>query len=637
SFGSAEKHMKVADPVVISAGLPRFMAPNDKVIVPVTLSNTTGKATNATVNIGTGAILEVVGDRSQEITIGPKEEKRVYFTLQAKPNIGNDNVSISVNTLGENFVEKTSLTIRPSTPLEKKYAYGEVTAGKAQNVQENTAEMIPSTVSGKLIIGRSPLIQFSKNLNDLLQYPYGCVEQTVSTAFPQIYFNDLCKAVNYKKGNSSNPNYNVQQAIDKLNTMQLSDGGLSYWQGGDYVSWYGSVYAAHFLIEAQEAGFKVDQNVLEKLLIYIAAEAKKKPTETYSYYEDESYRTLKSKTIASREALYTLYVLGLKNRQDLPTMNYFKANPQLLSLDSKYMLASTYKMIGDHNSYSTLLPPSFSNEVSPRVTGGSFYSYIRDEALALNALLKVDKGNRQVQIMANHISLQLKNTYWLSTQELTFALLALGKLSKINNEASVKAKVTVGGRNVLTYDGSKPNETIEFKGGGVVAINNTGTGSLYYYVEYEGINTTNKIEERDNYLRVRRSYYDRAGREITNRQFKQNDLIVIKLTLENIEGNNIDNVVVTDLLPAGFEIENPRLTESGELAWITDRSSYNNMDVRDDRIHFFTNAYGLKSFYYMVRAVSPGTFVQGPSSADAMYNGEYQSYHGAGQINIIEK
>src|SRR5690606_553682 len=139
---------------------------------------------------------------------------------------------------------------------------------------------------------------------------------------------------------------------------------------------------------------------------------------------------------------------------------------------------------------------------------------------------------------------------------------------------------------------------------------NTGQGQVYYYVEYEGINTTNKIEERDNFLRIRRSYYDRNGSAITNQTFKQNDLVVIKLSLDNIEGTHIDNVVVTDLLPAGFEIENSRLTESEEMSWIKDQSGYDYMDVRDDRINFFTTASGTKNFYYMVRAVSPGTFIQ---------------------------
>jgi uncharacterized protein YfaS (alpha-2-macroglobulin family) len=292
-------------------------------------------------------------------------------------------------------------------------------------------------------------------------------------------------------------------------------------------------------------------------------------------------------------------------------------------------------MVGDNSSYQQILPSAFASEVSQRVSNASFYSYIRDEAMALNALLVADAQNKQIPVLANHLSIQIKKYNWLSTQEMAFSMLALGKFARRNNDKQSSAKVTISGKNVLNYDGSKPNDVYEFKGGDDISITNSGKGDIYYYVEYEGINATKQIEERDNYIRIRRTYFDRSGNQISNGQFKQNDLVVVKLTLDNIEGTS--NVVVTDLLPAGFEIENARLTESEDMNWIKDRSSYDYMDVRDDRINFFTTAYGTKNFYYMVRAVSPGTFVQGPASADAMYNGEYQSYNGAGQINISEK
>ncbi|MBL7948442.1 MAG: hypothetical protein JNN19_05580, partial [Bacteroidia bacterium] len=96
------------------------------------------------------------------------------------------------------------------------------------------------------------------------------------------------------------------------------------------------------------------------------------------------------------------------------------------------------------------------------------------------------------------------------------------------------------------------------------------------------------------------------------------------------------NVVVTDLLPAGFEIENPRLTEAREMPWIKDASTPEYFDVRDDRIHFFTTATNTtKHFYYVVRAVSPGTYIQGSVGADAMYDGSYHSYSGSGSVRIL--
>jgi hypothetical protein len=129
---------------------------------------------------------------------------------------------------------------------------------------------------------------------------------------------------------------------------------------------------------------------------------------------------------------------------------------------------------------------------------------------------------------------------------------------------------------------------------------------------------------------------DRFGHAINPQDVMQNDLVVVKVSVQTLDYNaDVDNVAVTDLLPAGFEIENPRISSIPDLDWVKDASSYDYLDIRDDRITFFCTANSsIKNFYYVVRAVSKGTFVQGPVSADAMYNGEYHSYWGTGKVIV---
>jgi uncharacterized protein YfaS (alpha-2-macroglobulin family) len=143
--------------------------------------------------------------------------------------------------------------------------------------------------------------------------------------------------------------------------------------------------------------------------------------------------------------------------------------------------------------------------------------------------------------------------------------------------------------------------------------------------------------EEDQFIKVRRSYFDRNGREVSGNIFKQNDLVIVRVTLEPAFSNVIENIVITDLLPAGFEIENPRTKDLPGMSWIKNAAEPVSLDVRDDRIHFFVNATGKpQHYYYAVRAVSTGKFKQGPVSADAMYNGEIHSYHGAGVIQVVQ-
>jgi uncharacterized protein YfaS (alpha-2-macroglobulin family) len=410
----------------------------------------------------------------------------------------------------------------------------------------------------------------------------------------------------------------------------LYTGAITLWDDSGTENWWTSVYAAHFLLEAKKAGYDVDQGLLETLLSYINNRLSNKNTITYFYNRDQQ------KKIAPKEVAYSLYVLSLAGKTNIAVMNYYKAKPGLLSLDSKYLLAAAYAISGDKAKFRELLPSSFGGEESVPQTGGSFYSDIRDEAIALNALLEVDPSNDQVPVMAKHVVSKLKQRTWYSTQESSFGFLAIGKLASAANKSTVTADVMVNGKTI----GKINNDAAKFPGkllnGTNVTLTTKGSGQLYYWWQSEGISQSGAYKEEDNFLRIRRRFLDRNGKYLTGNSFAQNDLIIVQLTLEKTYTGTVENIVLTDLIPAGFEIENPRTKDIPGLDWIKDGSSPTAIDVRDDRIHFFVDADSYRQvYYYAVRAVSPGTYQMGPASADAMYNAEYHSYNGAGKIVVL--
>ena len=633
SFGSAEKIIKVADPIVITTALPRFASPGDTLTVPVTLANTTKTNSSATATLSVTGPLQIVGVTKLSSSLKPNAEQQIIFKIVAKKEIGIASVTVSVTGLNETFVDKTEIGVRPSSPLQKKTDAGVVKGGQSVSINL-TSDFLPSSANAKLIISKSPLVQFSKNLSYLIQYPYGCVEQTTSTAFPQIYFSDITKALGEKNvATRYNPNYNVQQAIYKLQSMQLYNGALSYWQGGDYESWWGSVYATHFLLEAKKAGFDVNKDVLDKLMGYIQVKNKSYTTESYWYYD--SNHKLQSRLIASEEIIYGMYVLALNGKYDYTAMNYYKANSTLLALNEKYLLASTFALAGNNISYLSILPKIYTGEWAQNSFGGSYYSGIRDEALALNALVEVDPDNAQVALMAKHLSQELKSRYWINTQEAAFSFLALGKIARKSAMSNATASVTVNGVSVGNYSGTD----LVIKTGIVnqnVKVTASGTGNLYYFWEEEGISKSGAFKPEDKFMQVRKTFMDRNGKPIYGNTFNQNDLVVIQISVQLLDyRNEIENVAITDLLPAGFEIENPRVGAVPELSWIKDNATPDYLDIRDDRINFFTTVTSKeKNFYYVVRAVSKGKFVLGPVSADAMYDAEYHSINGGGFVIV---
>ncbi|HZI53424.1 MAG TPA: alpha-2-macroglobulin family protein, partial [Chitinophagaceae bacterium] len=631
SFGSAENTMTVADPIVISTALPRFLSPGDTAYVPVTLSNTTDKATNVTAAITTDGAVKIAGGNSQAISLNAKSEGRAAFRVIANDAIGIGNVKITVNGLGEKFEDATEISVRPPSTLQKVTGSGTIVGGNSQKINIGLSDFIPSSVDYNLVVSRSPALELGEHLRYLVQYPYGCTEQTVSAAFPQLYYGDMADLMQLNKQNKINANTNILEAIRKIKMRQLYTGAVTLWDGEGEEDWWATIYSAHFLLEARKAGFDVDNGLIETMLNYMSNRLKNK--ELINYY----YNRTQNKKIAPKEVAYGLYVLAIAGRSNVPAMNYYKAKPEILALDSRYLLSAAYAVAGDRKSFSAMLPSSFSGEESVPQTGGSYYSDVRDEAIALNALLEVDPANTQVGIMAKHVGDKLKTRRWLSTQERAFAFLALGKLSRAANNSTATAEIKVNGKTIAKVDGGQWRGDKAALKGTNIEIASGGNGRLYFFWQAEGISSSGAYKEEDSYLKVRKRFYNRFGNPIAGNEFKQNDLIIIGISLERSFSTIIENVVITDLLPAGFEIENPRTKDIPGMDWIKDASTPTALDVRDDRIHFFVDAnYNKQTYYYAVRAVSPGKYKMGPVSADAMYNGEYHSYNGAGTIQISE-
>ena len=631
SFGSGENTMTVADPIVISTALPRFLSPGDTVTVPVTLSNTTKGSANISAVIAVEGPLKIVGGNNQSVSINANSEGRAVFQVAADPSVAVGKIKINVNGLGEKFVDETEISVRPASPLQKIAGSGSIAGGSVQKINIGLNDFIPSSVAYKLVVSRSPALELGDHLRYLVEYPYGCTEQTVSAAFPQLYYGDMADLMGLNQKLKTNANTNILEAIRKIKMRQTYKGGIMLWDGDDTEHWWASVYAGHFLLEAKKAGFDVDNSLIETLLGYLNTKLKNR--ETISYY----YNRTQSKMIAPKEVAYSLYVLALAGKANVSSMNYYKANQQLLALDSRYLLSAAYAIAGDKKGFNALLPSSFAGEESVPQTGGSFYSDVRDEAIALNALIDTDPGNNQIGIMARHVSSKLKTRYWLSTQERAFSFLSLGKLARAAAKSDVTADIKVNGKTIAKVDGGQWTGTQAALKGTNIDIETKGSGQLYYFWVAEGISSSGSYKEEDSYLKVRKRFYDRFGKPLSGNTFKQNDLIIVNITLERSYSTDIENVVITDLLPAGFEIENPRTKEIPGMDWIKDAASVRSLDVRDDRIHLFVDAdQSRKNFYYAVRAVSPGIYKMGPVSADAMYNGEYHSYHGAGVIRVVQ-
>ena len=480
---------------------------------------------------------------------------------------------------------------------------------------KDAAQVRPETVQRTIRIGPVPLVQFAGKLQHLLHYPYGCLEQTTSSAFPLIYLGDIAKALDPelldpKKGHGD-PADMVQAGVRRIATMQLPNGGFSLWPGGREVYPWASIYATHFLVEARRAGHPIEDSLHRNALAWLANEVKPKGT----YGSDELQRSV-----------YALYVLSRAGKADVGTMDFLRQK-QLgnLTADSKALLAAAYAATGNPRATQTLVAATGQVAEIPRQTGGNFNSAIRNRALLLLALLDAAPGDSRIPILVDRLGRDAQTDPWWTTQEESFTLLALGQfLKRQASQPPYAGTLFVGDKKI----GAFSNKTVTFPriaGSAPVRIQmNAGykPGAAFYSVMTRGVQKDDAFQPAKAGLEIERQFLNRDGQPLDLANVHQGDLVAIKTRVRSVSGA-IQNVAIVNLLPSGLEVENPRLSTTEQLPWVADANlqpAY--MDLRDDRILLFTDlpADSWQTWYTLVRAVAPGQFRLPPVQAEAMYN-----------------
>lgn len=625
AMGSAERFMVVADPVVITAGLPAFLSPGDQLLFPVNLMNTTGKVLKATMKVTARGAARLTSGGTSSVVLQPNVQNRSIISLKATDAIGDGAVRIEIQGDGINHTESFEFNVRPAAGPVKRAGSGLV-ANSETGIIETELKVLPGSARSSLWLTLNPMGEFITLLNDLLSYPYGCLEQTTSAAFPQLYLLDPADRDAAFVGPEATRN--VTEAINRIATMQLYNGAFSYWQGDPNESWWASVYATHFLVEARKAGFEVKNSDIERALDWLYQQSARIETESYGFLIKN--QQVDRQTRAKRETIYSLYVLSLAGRPNLSAMNYYKDHYQLLTTDSRVVLAASFLLAGDKQSFGALMPGNHSIPEPVRSNGGSFYSPVSSVAWAINALLTVSPNDKAVTDWLHLLLSALRSSDWMSTFDKSQAMCALARIYHQQPAAKVMADITLANGKTIRFDGNdltiSRQETIF-----PVKIKPHGKGNVYYSWVLEGAGAE-AVEPADRVLMVRRALLDRDGHPI-NRPVRHGELVVVKISLQTILPITVENVAVSDLLPACFEIENPRLAPGRDFQWITEGFEPAEVDVRHDRINIFSSASEqVRNFFYLARVIASGEFATGSTSAEAMYNGQFYSVTAQGRI-----
>ena len=622
NFGSTTQNVTVRDPIVITATFPRFIAPGDNFRAPVSLFNGCGRDGRFSVSLRSEGPVRIIGERAQSLEIADGKEGSAFFQVQAKPGMGKVSFTVSAKGAGESAETSVKLPLRPPAPRVIRTGSGILTADKPVSL-ELPSDWVVGTEEYRLTTSAFPAIQLAGSLQYLLRYPYGCVEQTTSSVFPLLYFDDLARIAEPELFTHHPAEYYIEEGIARLEAMQLSSGLFSFWPNSREENEWGSVYSAHFLVEAKKLGYSVSKRVYRDMLRGVRGVVRG--------------RGERDDNLAAR--VYALYVLAAAGKPERSSMIYLKDNKlEAMSASERFHLAGAFGLAGDRRTAESLLPTQIHPQTVPRETGGAFRSSVRENAIILDVLSEILPQNPSVPVLVKSLTDAAEIGRWYTTQENAFAFLALGKVLKRRGEDEFTGKVALNGEPYAAF-GTENKVMAEGRlGGKRIGLSIEGKGTCYYYWQAAGIPRDVDVEEYDRGMQVRRTYLDREGDAVDYRQIKQGDLLVAKITMKALD-KNLENVIVADLLPAGLEIENPRLESRADVPWIKDQDwTADYMDIRDDRMLLFLDLPGGKerTFYYALRAVTVGEFTLPPITAECMYDPSYTSVASGGAIGVVE-
>lgn len=620
-FGSATKEVTVRDNIVLQESFPRFVSPNDVFEGLITIYNNTGARADIALTATANGPAEFVSPATTTISVDANREASTVFKIRAGLAPGKISFQITASTGNDSSSLNIELPNRPAIPLLTRHGSGVVTKGSPVEFTF-PADWLPGTGQFVLKTSSMPAASFASHIQYLLSYPYGCVEQTTSRLFPLLYFNDLVKAAEPSLFGGRGHEYYIAEGILRLSSMFLPDKSFAYWPGTNQSNNWSTIYASHFLSEASKAGYFVDKKFLEQI---------------YDHLRDMAVGK-GDNNLTDVHRIYAALVLAQAGRMEQRVVTYLKrVDPTALPPCSRYQLAGALALSGNTLEAGRLVPIDVQPNLFEPETGGDFNSSVRTDAILLETMLAVDPNGPSTDLVAKSLMERARAGQWYTTQDNAFALMALGKYFKLKSAFGFTGSIRIEGDKSYTIDSTGFSLMRKDLAGKRVTVTvQSGDGTCFFYWQASGVPTDHSAPEFDHGMMVRREYLDEDARLVDLKNVRLGSRMVCVITAESTT-KFLQNVVINDLLPAGFEIENPRLKTTPRLSWIpTQGGTIDYQDIRDDRLLIFTNLYpnGKVKFYYSLRAISGGLFKVPPVAAECMYNPLIGSSASSGTVLI---
>ncbi|WP_417255083.1 alpha-2-macroglobulin family protein [Celeribacter sp.] len=620
AVGEAQRDVIVRDPVVVTASLPRFLAPDDTAQMLLEFVHADGPAGEMGLSvISTG--LDLGTNIPASIKLAEQGKAALRVPVMAH-RAGDYDMTVAFTTpVGKVLTKTLHVPVRVNDPQISQTRRFELAAGDTFSL---TSDVFTNLRAGtaSAVVSAGPLAQLHvpEMMHTLDIYPYACTEQLTSRALPLLYFGEVANALGMTQPQEIG--VRLEKAVQRILTRQDSNGAFGLWSpvGGDF--WL-DAYVGDFLSRAKAQGVDVPETAFSTAMDNLRNQI--------AYAGDfEADRNGGGVALA-----YGLMVLAREGAARIGDLRYYadeKAEDFATPL-AQAQLGAALAFYGDQPRADRLFAlaahniAAQTNNSKRAVWRDDYGSPLRDAAGVLG--LAAEAGSNAVnrvdltRMLARHEGPR-------STQEMAWGLLAAHGLIK---DPSTEG-LTVNGAPVT---GGFVQQVTDGEGQAPLVISNTGSDPADITLTTFGV-PVGRVEEGGYGYAITRRYFTPEGVPVEG-PVEQGTRLVVVLDVSPSDDLG-GRLMIDDPLPAGLEIDNPHLVEAGDMSampWL--KTTYTeHAEFRSDR--FLAQLDRMDGtpvrLAYMVRAITPGEFHHPAASVTDMYRPQYNAHTASGSFSITK-
>ncbi|MCM8596354.1 MG2 domain-containing protein [Accumulibacter sp.] len=646
-FGSQEAEVTVAAPLIAELATPRFLSVGDHAVLALDVQNLSGNRQDVRVALSSRDGL-LISNGEQQFSLKDQEKRTLHIPVEAGSVPGLAEIQVRVDSAQVRIRRSFSLPVQVPTPRQSLVRRLAIAPGETAELRDaELGGLLPETVSATLAISDRAPIDVRGAVQGLLGYPYGCAEQTTSSAYPHLFIDENAAAqFGLKPFTRAQRALLIDKAIARLTGMQAPGGGFSLWGNlAEYQYWL-SAYVGNFLLDAREQGFdvppEIDRRTGDFLLKGLQEGVAGLPTGPVTYNANSVWNDPRYAGSGRFAVLaYGAYVLARQGRAPLATLRQLHesaaAAPSGLSL---VHLGLALKLMGDEARASKAIDAGIARPRSgPEYAWwGDYGSNLRDWAMIWVLLDRHQLRPEGRENLVSQVAAAMEGRQYFSTQE-KLALFLLGRsfaaqpgrewTGELSAEGNSRALRTTG----TLY---QPLSASQLANG--MRIRNTGGNRLFVELAYSG-NPQKVPPARRDAFDLKREWFTADGQPLGNRILRVGESAVVRLQVRTT--GRYANALIVDHIPAGLEIENSNLVQ-GEQAVVTiggidprqamQDGRIRHVEFRDDRFVVAARLSEKMDFFYRVRVVTPGRFVVPPTWAEDMYQPQIWGLAGGGEL-----